>query len=107
VEVRAAPPRRVRAEESADLRRDDEVATRLAGEDAAEPPLREPRAVVRRRVEVPHAELPRPVDDGGRGVLVDGLVETCERSGAESQHTKLDHAPSSKITGRRSLDSPL
>ena len=82
-----------RAQEAPDLGRDDELGARAAAERAAEPPLRQAGAVVRRGVEVPQAQLPGAVDDRGGLVVVDSLVQTAERRGAERKPPDLDHSP--------------
>jgi hypothetical protein len=79
-----------RLEQPSDLRGQDELVTRALGERGADAPLGEAEPVVRRGVEVAHAELPRRVDGRARIRVGRGAVEIAELGTAQSQARQLD-----------------
>src|SRR5438445_682541 len=78
--------RRVRPQEPADLRGEDELVARPPRERPPEPPLRESVAVERCGVEEANAALPRAVNRRERRLVVDRLEQPAERRGPEADH---------------------
>src|SRR5262249_22984829 len=75
----------VRLEQTADLRRHDEIRARLLREHAPHAPLRKAEAVERRRIEVTNAGVPRRVDGLAALRFGERTQEIAERTRAVAQ----------------------
>src|ERR1700733_15737113 len=76
---------RVSSEESSHFRRNDEVASRPSSKRGTESSLRQAEAVVRCRVEVTNASLPRESDRVVRILIGDAREEVANGGSAKSQ----------------------
>src|SRR5208282_5870417 len=81
------------AQEAPDLGRDDEFASGLPVERAAEAMFGLPAAVPRRGVEVAHPALPRALNDRRRIVVLDPIEEVAKRRGSEAEFGHADVRP--------------